>query len=58
MTASYNMVNENIQKIFIHEITGFSKIINRIRLVKFGSMGSSSEDAVQQIYILQSCLKK
>ena len=51
ITGNYNIINENILKIFIHEITDVNKIINCIWRVKFISMGISSQEAVQQSII-------
>jgi hypothetical protein len=42
------IINENILKIFIHEITDVSKITNCIWRVIFNSMGISSQEAIQQ----------
>jgi len=42
------IINENILKMFVHEITDVNKIIKCNWRVKFSSMGISSQEATQQ----------
>jgi len=51
ITGRYNIINENILKIFIHGNTDIHKIINCIWRVKFSSMGISSQEVAQQSVI-------